>query len=200
VEERERACDEQVLESGNDRQVYAETILKICEFCVGSRLACVSGVTGADLKKRIARIMTERLAGKLDFSRTLLLSAAGLLAVAAPIGVGLLHATQSRGQSQDQNTVVTAPVYDVVSIKLDKSATDIVKTCKGVVTQRIVMHPGDFTATGHTLQTVIGIAYGVEDFQISGAPSWLNSDVYDVEAKANQSVVDELRKLSPEQP
>src|SRR5262249_41984575 len=49
IAEREHACDEEVLESGSDRQVYAESILKICEFCVGSPLTCVSGVTGADL-------------------------------------------------------------------------------------------------------------------------------------------------------
>src|SRR5256885_4156597 len=73
MEERERACDEEVLELGSDRQVYAESILKICEFCVGSPLACVSGVTGADLKKRIARIMTGSFARKLDVSRKLLL-------------------------------------------------------------------------------------------------------------------------------
>src|ERR1700719_1412341 len=53
LEERERACDEEVLELGSERQVYAESILKICEFCVGFPLACVSGVTGADLKKKI---------------------------------------------------------------------------------------------------------------------------------------------------
>ncbi len=58
MEERECACDEEVLELGSQREVYAESILKICEFCVGSPLACVSGVTGADLKRRIVRIMT----------------------------------------------------------------------------------------------------------------------------------------------
>jgi bla regulator protein blaR1 len=66
VEERERACDEEVLELGSDRQVYAESILKICEFCVGSPLACISGVTGADLKKRMVRIMSEGVACKLE--------------------------------------------------------------------------------------------------------------------------------------
>ena len=59
MEERERACDEGVLELGSEPQVYAESILKTCEFCVESPLACVSGVTGADLKKRIVRIMTQ---------------------------------------------------------------------------------------------------------------------------------------------
>ena len=95
VEERERACDEQVLESGGDRQVYAESILKICEFCVGSPLTCVSGVTGAELKTRITRIMSGQVARKLDFRRKLLLGAAGALAVAAPIVAGAFHATPS---------------------------------------------------------------------------------------------------------
>jgi beta-lactamase regulating signal transducer with metallopeptidase domain len=54
VEERERACDEGVLELGSARHVYAESILKTCTFGAGSRLACISGVTGADLKRRIA--------------------------------------------------------------------------------------------------------------------------------------------------
>ena len=61
VEERERACDEEVLQLGSQPQVYAESILKICEFCVGSPLACVAGVTGSDLKKRIANIMNKNI-------------------------------------------------------------------------------------------------------------------------------------------
>jgi beta-lactamase regulating signal transducer with metallopeptidase domain len=85
IDERERACDEQVLESGSERRVYAESILKVCEFCVGSPLACVSGVTGADLKKRMVHIMTEHVVRKLDFSRKLILSTAGVLALALPL-------------------------------------------------------------------------------------------------------------------
>lgn len=89
VEERERACDEEVLELGSERQVYAESILKVCEFCVGSPLACVSGATGADLKKRIVHIMTQPSARKLNFSKKLLLGAAGLAVIAMPIMFGL---------------------------------------------------------------------------------------------------------------
>jgi thiol-disulfide isomerase/thioredoxin len=90
------------LELHGERQVYAESILKVCEFCVGSPLACISGVSGADLKKRIVRIMTEHVARKLDFSRKLLLSAAGLVAVAMPVVFGLLHAAQSPAAPQAQ--------------------------------------------------------------------------------------------------
>ena len=73
VDERERACDEEVLELGSERHVYAQSILKVCEFCVGSPLACVSGVTGADLKKRMVHIMSEHVVRKLDFSREVII-------------------------------------------------------------------------------------------------------------------------------
>jgi uncharacterized protein (TIGR03435 family) len=38
------------------------------------------------------------------------------------------------------------------------------------------------------LHFLIQLAYNVKDFQIQAAPSWLNSDRYDVEAKANTDV------------
>lgn len=47
VEERERACDETVLERGANPRGYAQAILKVCQFYMASKLACVSGVSGA---------------------------------------------------------------------------------------------------------------------------------------------------------
>jgi bla regulator protein blaR1 len=187
VEERERACDEEVLESGSDRQVYAESILKICEFCVGSPLACVSGVTGADLKKRITRIMTEQVARKLDFSRRLLLTAAAILAVAAPIATGMLHANPRRAPSQTGNMTAAIPAYATVSITSNKSGSDRVALMFG---------PNEFISKNASLQQVIRAAYGVEDDRISGAPDWLRSEKYDVEAKEDGSGMDDPRKLS----
>jgi len=190
LEERERACDEEVLELGSDRQVYAESILKTCEFCVGSPLALVSGVTGADLKKRIVHIMTEGVGCRLDFSRKLLLSAAGLLVVAIPVVFGLLHATQSRAQSQSPNVVATSPVYEVASIKPNKSGDN---------RSRIMFSPDGLSATGGTLQMLIMSAYEISPHQISGAPSWLDSERYDIEAKMDSSTADELRKMSEDE-
>ncbi len=72
VEERERACDEEVLQLGNAPQIYAESILKTCQFYLESPLACVSGVTGSDLKKRIVGgIMMQSAAQKLNLNKTL---------------------------------------------------------------------------------------------------------------------------------
>ena len=113
VEERERACDEEVVELGSERQVYAESILKVCEFCVGSPLACVSGVTGSDLKKRMVHIMTERIARKLDFGKKLLLSTAGVLALALPLVFGLVNAPKMRAQDQEQAATPGASTSNV---------------------------------------------------------------------------------------
>jgi TonB family protein len=99
VEERELACDEEVLQLGNPPSIYAESILKTCEFCVGSDLACVAGVTGAELKKRIVRIMTPALAEKLSAGRRLMLTSVGVAAVAAPVLFGLWNSPRVRAQS-----------------------------------------------------------------------------------------------------
>ncbi|MGA8311419.1 MAG: M56 family metallopeptidase, partial [Terriglobales bacterium] len=190
IEERELACDEAVLELGGERQVYAESILKVCEFCVGSPLACVSGVTGADLKKRVVHILSEHVARKLDLTRKLLLSAAGLVALALPVLFGLLNSTQSRAQSLAGNTAMAAPGYVSASIKPNQSDKNMV---------RLLFTPDGFSATGITLQTLIREAYGVQDNQISGAPDWVNTQRYDIEAKRDKSVANELRALGPDQ-
>jgi bla regulator protein BlaR1 len=190
VEERERACDEYVVELGSERQVYAEGILRICEFCVGSRLACVSGVTGADLKKRIVRIMTERRMYRLDFSRKLLLTVAGLAVVATPVSFGLLNATQTRAESQNQDSYALAPVYEVTSVKPNKSSNPV---------RAIRATPDRLIVTNFTLFMLVRTAYGVQDFQISGGPTWFNADNYDIEAKMDSAIVDKMGKLSPGQ-
>jgi hypothetical protein len=118
MEERERACDEDVL-LGSEPQVYAEGILKICELYLESPVPCVSGVTGANLKKRIEAIMSNRTVLKLNFAQKVALAAAGMAALAAPIVVGVLNAPAIRAQSPQaaaQSAAVTAK-FEVASIK-----------------------------------------------------------------------------------
>jgi TonB family protein len=106
IEERERACDEEVLRLGNPPQIYAESILKTCEFCMGSPLACVSGVTGADLKQRIVRIMTPESAMKLTLTRKLLLGAMAIGALAGPILAGLVKVPLVNAQTAPKPAAV----------------------------------------------------------------------------------------------
>jgi bla regulator protein blaR1 len=186
VEERERACDEEVLELGGERHVYAESILKVCEFCVGSPLACVSGVTGSDLKKRMVHIMSEHVAQKLDFTRKLLLTIAGFLAIIVPVVFGLMHATPSRAQSQAE-TASAAPRFESFSIKPVDASSATPDGPSSRHAEQMMYGPKGFAATNVTLKTLIQEAYSVQANQISGPSDLLNLAKFDVEAKANPS-------------
>jgi bla regulator protein blaR1 len=207
VEERERACDEEVLQLGNPPQIYAESILKICEFCVGSPLACVSGVTGADLKKRIVYIMNERFTRKLDLTRKLLLTTAGIMAITVPVIFGLLRPAQSRAQAPAQPGVAASPGFESVSIKLNKTGEamppfKIVSNPPGKG-MGVMFNGNEFKATNATLRFLVKWAYNVEDFQISGNSEALDSDRYDVIAtfsgprsqEVSESMKDQRRQL-----
>jgi uncharacterized protein (TIGR03435 family) len=202
VDERERACDEQVLELGSERQVYAEGILKTCEFCVESPLACVSGVAGADLKKRVVRIMTERWADKLSFSRKLLLAAIGLAAVAGPVVFGLVNAPSIRAQSQ-QTTGGSPPSIESASVKRNRAGDDSFYHFRRDRISIRNLPP----------EMLIELAYGYDfgDFgfrplrgdHLVGGPMWVRGWIsskgaeyegYDLDAKVDESLAEKFGK------
>ena len=185
VDERERACDEQVLEFGSRREIYAESILKVCEFCVGSPLACVAGVTGSDLKKRMVHIMSEHTGRKLDFSRKLLITTAAVLAIAVPLVFGAVNATPSRAQTDD---TASASTFRSFSIKpSQESAPMPTYAGSGMHMVKMMVGPDGFFAANVTLATLIQEAYGVQANQLAGGPDWLNTDRFDVQGKVGNS-------------
>jgi len=115
VDEPERACDEEVLRLGNSPQVYAAGILNVCKLYMESQLACVSGVTGADLKKRIETIMKNRVVQRLDVRRKLVLMLAGLASVAIPFAIGVVNSPATLAQSSAAGGKKLE--FDVASIK-----------------------------------------------------------------------------------
>ena len=191
LEERERACDEEVLELGSDRQVYAESILKTCEFCVKSPLACLSGVTGADLKKRILRIMSERLAERLSPGKKLLLLAIGLTTITVPVALGIVTRSPRILAQLQQADGVAVQSFEVVSIKPSRPGDNMVQ---------LFMSRGKFTTRGETTKALIEFAYDIKsDKQLSGGPSWISSQKYDIEAKEEDAVAEKLQKLAFEE-
>ena len=99
VDERERACDEGVLGMGGEPRVYAEAVLTVCKLYIESPLGCVSGITGANLKRRIEGIMTKRIAHDLHFAGKLGLAIAATAALLTPIFIGMMHSPAARAQS-----------------------------------------------------------------------------------------------------
>jgi uncharacterized protein (TIGR03435 family) len=136
----------------------------------------------------MVRIMSERVTWQLDFDRKLFLSMVGTLAYAISVMFGLLNATSSRAQSPTQSTPATKFVFEVASIKPVKDSGD------GPI--RLMFRPDGISANNIALRMIIRQAYGVEDNQIVGAPGWLDSERYDIEAKMDPALIEELRKLS----
>jgi bla regulator protein blaR1 len=172
LEERERACDEEVLELGTDRHVYAESILKVCEFCVESPLACVSSATGADLKKRMVTIMNENVVHKLGFGRKLVLSTAGLLAIVAPITFGLTNATLKRAELPGANTVGKAGQAEHHPTRVPKDVMS------GLIRKKVTPEYPEKARKQHiqgtvVLQTTIGKEGDVENLQVVSGDSML---------------------------
>jgi bla regulator protein BlaR1 len=183
VDERERACDEDVLRLGSDPQAYAEGILKVCEFYLESPLLCAAGVTGSNLKKRIEAIMVHRTARNIELGKKLLLAATGVLAVVGPLAFGLLHATQSRAELWASNTSVT-PAFEVVSVQPSHTEHE---------GNTVRFAPGTLTLANWTIGSLIVYAYG--SGRVLGGPSWINSERYDIDVKVDDSLAYKAGRL-----
>jgi beta-lactamase regulating signal transducer with metallopeptidase domain len=99
IAERECACDEAVLAMGREPDLYAESILKVCKHYVRSSLPCVAGISGADLKPRLERIMQNRAVFRMNILKKALLTTAATLIVVAPILAGLVASRQALAQT-----------------------------------------------------------------------------------------------------
>jgi bla regulator protein blaR1 len=113
MEAREAACDEEVLRSTGAPEIYADSILTVCRFCLSAPL-CAAGVTGSNLKRRIEAIMEHRGALPLGLGKKALLAAAAVAALAGPIAVGVIGVKPGRAQSAPE----ARPSFEVASVKL----------------------------------------------------------------------------------
>jgi uncharacterized protein (TIGR03435 family) len=57
-------------------------------------------------------------------------------------------------------------------------------TAAGVVMGRTQFQPAGFLSTNVWLKLAIQIAYSVHDYQVTGGPAWLDSERFDIQARA----------------
>ena len=132
IDEQERACDEEVLRLGSEPMVYAESLLKVCEFYVESPLTCVSGVTGSDLKERVGRIMRNQIGETLNRWTKVALVNIGIAALATPIVAGMMSA--STIQPQTSQTQIR-PQASRVAVIEGEVRPEVVSESSGAVEQ-----------------------------------------------------------------
>jgi uncharacterized protein (TIGR03435 family) len=196
VDERERACDEEVLRIFGQPKVYADGILNVCKLYVESRLACVSGVTGSNLKRRIEAIMKNRVAARLNFAKKTVLAIAGGAALAVPIVVGVMNAPYVRAQSAP----ASIPKWEVVSVRPVGPVDEAHCVGGGASPSRLLI-------PCNTLAALIRTAYFtfVDGHRnsaplpprfspISGGPAWLSSDHWQISAKTEGNVSQEMMR------
>ena len=114
--ERERACDDYVLQAGTDPAIYAEAILSVCKLCLIS-----AGVRfrrhrrGSQGPHRADHV--QPLIRKLGAGRKLLLVAAAAASIAGPVAFGLANPTLTSAQSAPaaDNSLVAS--FESVSIR-----------------------------------------------------------------------------------
>ena len=160
---------------------YVEGILKVCRMYTESPVACVAGVTGADVKKRLRAILAGTLGRELGASKKLVLAAMAVAVLCAPVAIGALTAPLIHAQNAPANT----PRFEVASIKACKDPSNGPSEHSS---------PGRLATDCHELLNLIGNAYtsfadghfnmAAEPTPITGGPSWLPSAGYDINAKA----------------
>ncbi len=163
MEERECACDEEVLRSGSQPEAYAEGILKICELYMACPSKCVAGVTGSNLKKRIEAIMHSGPTSKLNFAKKASLAIAGFLAVAIPVILGVTNAPLLRAQADPNQRFEVASVRRV-EIPNNGRGVPVFPPTGGIGTS----DPTHIAWHGLWLMNLISEAFGVKPENIIG--------------------------------
>src|SRR5262245_35368033 len=73
-------------------------------------------------------------------------------------------------------STASRPRFEVASIKRNTSGSD---------GARVSAQTGRLTVTNNPLRNIIRNAWGLQGFQIVGGPDWINTDRWDIVAKAD---------------
>jgi len=155
-------------------------------------LSLVSGVTGANLKKRIHAILTGRIAADLNFAKKLALAAVAIATVASPIAVGIMSSPGISAQARP-----AAPRFETASIKSCdffhrvKPEDDIALHVSEQIARELSQ--GTFESECTTTERLIQQAYGLfsnghmnpgSSVAVADGPPWTRSDLYEIQARA----------------
>ena len=173
VDERERACDEEVLEMGTDNRSYAEGIVNVCRFCLRAPATFVAGVGGSHLTDRIEGILTWRAPLASWWTRLLPLLLA-LVAAGVPLAAGCASTVHGAGQKSDQvykpGKDVTPPVLVSEAKPNYTRAAMQAKIQGGVNLEVIVLKDG--TVGDVKVVKSLDTVHGLDDEAVKAMKQW----------------------------
>ena|ERR1700677_3568422 len=141
--------------------------------------------------------MNEPDLSKRTFGINALLATAGCMALAMPSSlVGQAGTTTTPASSSPANAPYVAMTYDVASVRENKNADpNIGITMSGW----FVPHTTTFRAINWSIENLLGLAYGVDLFQMMGLPKWQFPTVFVIEAKGDSEADAKMAALTLEQ-
>jgi uncharacterized protein (TIGR03435 family) len=115
--------------------------------------------------------MSDRVFSKCSFGKELLFAAAVFTAA-------VLDVTSAPVQQAQSQQMQNPPKFEAAVIKLTDPQSPVAGGTRFASNR--------FTATG-SVQALVQLAYGVQEFQISGGPKWLNSDKFNIDARPERT-------------
>jgi beta-lactamase regulating signal transducer with metallopeptidase domain len=178
IEERERACDEAVLERGHDGTAYAGGILEVCRHCRGS-ISVSAAATGGSLTRRVRYILGSARPASPGVVKVLSLLLMTLCVATVPLFAGAV----TEGARRQQLLASHSRILGSAEISIAPASDGADSPHQVVADERGVL------IRNSSLRDLIALAYGVQRWQIDGGP-WLDSSRYDVRAIAGAPVSD----------
>ena len=180
VRERERACDEEVLQMGADPRSYAEALVEVCAFCLRAPARCVAGIAGSPLVRRVERILDQPPLHQPPLAMRAIALAIAMPVAAAPLTAGVLDAQRQMtaaardaraAQERTPSQSGTSPRL-VREVKPQYTPEARQARIQGSVMLSVVVREdgtvGDVTVT-KSLDTV----YGLDDQAVKAVKQWL---------------------------
>ena len=179
VDERERACDERVLDEGHDEAAYAEGILAVCRhsFAATHSRATASALSG-DLSLRIKNILGNARPHALGALKAAALSIATITVAAGPLAAGAVDDAARRHTAF------------VTNARLLDSAVIYVGPSHGSGDSELIADEHAVHVRNSTVRELVAAAYDVSPTNISGGDDWLDSRRYEVRAESSASFAD----------
>ena len=170
IEERERACDEAVLENGHDGPVYAAGILEVCRHCIGQpRVAFAVSALSGNLAGRIRHILAGARPAAVGFAKASALLLGALACAGIPLITGAADGALRRHALLDINSRTLA----AAQFKVETAGGAHARPALIVTAHEIVIRDS-------SLRDMVALAYGLQSSQVQGERPWLDSPRYDV--------------------
>jgi bla regulator protein BlaR1 len=179
LEERERACDERVLDSGHDGADYAAGILEVCRHCRAGAFVSAAATSG-DLTRRVRFILGNSRPRSLGPLKALALMMATVGITAAPLFAGAVV----EGAHRQELFAVNSRALGSAEFSIGPATTG------AAATQSVTAARNEVVIRNSTLRDLVAIAYGVERWRVVGGPEWLDSPRYDLRALPKMPVSD----------